>query len=79
MKTTQLALTTLLLWLAMFSEAFAVTTTRVYSSGIFVLAFIGFCALVVVVQLIPAIMTMCGMIKGALENSKKAAKAAAKN
>ena len=78
MKTTQCALTTGLLTLAMFSEAFAAGTTRVYSSGIFVLGFIGFCALVVVVQLIPAIMTMCGMIKGALENSKKTAKASAK-
>jgi len=77
MKTTQLTLTTVLLTLAMFSEAFAAGTTRVYSSGIFVLAFIGFCALVVVVQLIPAIMTLCGMIKGAVENSKTA-KAAAK-
>lgn len=79
MKTTQLTLVTVTLWLAMFSEAFAATTTRVYSSGIFVLAFIGFCALVVVVQLIPAIMTICGMIKGAVENSKKTAKSSAKN
>lgn len=79
MKSTQLALTTVLLWLAMFSEAFAVSTTRVYSSGIFVLGFIAFCALVVVVQMMPAIMTMCGMIKGALENSKKTAKESAKN
>lgn len=39
--------------------------TTVYSSGILVLGFIGFCALVVVVQLIPAIMTCIGMIKGA--------------
>ena len=79
MKTTQLTVTTVLLTLAMFSEAFAAGTTRVYSSGIFVLGFIGFCALVVVVQLIPAIMTMCGMIKGAMENSRKTAKASVKN
>lgn len=79
MKATQLTLTTVILTLAMFSEAFAATTTRVYSSGIFVLGFIGFCALVVVVQLIPAIMTMCGMIKGAMENSRKTAKASVKN
>jgi uncharacterized membrane protein len=79
MKTTQLTLTTVILTLAMFSEAFAASTTRVYSSGIFVLAFIGLCALVVVIQLIPAIMTMCGMIKGAMENSKKTAKASSEN
>ncbi|GAM08876.1 hypothetical protein OR1_01150 [Geobacter sp. OR-1] len=70
MKTTRLATTTVLLWLAMFGDAFAVTTTRVYSSGIFVLGFLAFCALVVVVQLIPAIMTLWGMLKGAAENSK---------
>jgi len=79
MKTTTLATTTVLLWLAMFGEAFAVSTTRVYSSGIFVLGFIAFCALVVVVQLIPAIMTMWGMLKGAADNAKESAKAEAKD
>jgi hypothetical protein len=44
--------------------AFASTTTKVYNSGILVLAFLGFCALVVVIQLIPAIITLCGMLKG---------------
>ena len=78
MKTTRLAMTTVLLWLAMFGDAFAVSTSRVYSSGIFVIGFLAFCALVVVVQLIPAIMTMWGMIKGATENSKKTAKASVK-
>jgi len=71
-------MTTGLLWLAMFGDAFAVSTNRVYSSGIFVLGFIAFCALVVVVQLIPAIMTMWGMIKGAAENSKNSEKATVK-
>ena len=75
MKTTRLALTTVLLWLATFGEALAVDTTKVYSSGIFVLAFLGFCALVVVVQLIPAIMTLWGMLKGAVNNAKESAKA----
>lgn len=79
MKTITLATTTVLLWLAMFGEAFAVSTTRVYSSGIFVLGFIAFCALIVVVQLIPAIMTMWGMLKGAAENAKESAKAEAKD
>ncbi|MBT0664710.1 hypothetical protein KI809_10405 [Geobacter pelophilus] len=78
MKTTRLALTTVLMWLAMFGDAFAVSTTRVYSSGIFVLGFIALCALVVVVQLIPAIMMLWGMIKGTAENSKNAVKVSAK-
>jgi hypothetical protein len=79
MKTTRLATTTVLLWLAMFGDAFAVSTNRVYSSGIFVLGFIAFCALVVVVQLIPAIMTLWGMLKGAADNAKNSAKAEAKD
>jgi hypothetical protein len=73
MKTTRLAMTTALLWLATFGEAFAANTTKVYSSGILVIGFIAVCALVVVIQLIPAIMTMWGMVKGTAENSKKAA------
>jgi hypothetical protein len=79
MKSAILATTTVMLWLAMFGEASAVSTTRVYSSGIFVLGFIGFCALVVVVQLIPAIMAMWGMLKGAAENAKNSAKVEAED
>lgn len=72
-------MTTGLLWLALFGEAFAATTTRVYSSGYFVLGFLGLCALVVVVQLIPALTTLWGMIRGAIENSKTADKVAARD
>ncbi len=50
--------------------AYAATTQRVYSSGILVLVFIGFVALVVVVQMIPAIITLVGMLRG-LASSKK--------
>ncbi len=53
--------------------AFAADTHKVYSSGILVLLFIGFVALVVVVQLIPAILTLCGMIKSLSSNRKTAA------
>jgi hypothetical protein len=79
MKTTRLAMVTVLLWLATFGEAFAASTTKVYSSGILVIGFLAVCALVVVVQLIPAIMTMCSMLKNAVENSKKAAAVTEKN
>ena len=34
------------------------------SSGIFVWVFLGFCALIVVAQIIPAILLMFGMAKG---------------
>jgi hypothetical protein len=44
--------------------AFAGTTTRVYSSSTLVLAFVGFLAMVVIIQLIPAIMTLIGSLKG---------------
>ncbi len=53
----------LALSLAAVSSAFA-STTRVYSSSTLVLVFVGFLALIVVIQLVPAIMTLFGAIKG---------------
>ena len=65
MKATNIITTTLALVLAAAPSVFAAgNTTKVYNSGILVLAFLGFCALVVVIQLIPAIITLCGMLKG---------------
>ena len=56
------------------TAAFAApATNKVYSSGLLVLLFLGFCALVVVAQLIPAMITLYGMIKGAVEARKMAA------
>lgn len=43
----------------------AIDTTLTYNSGILVLVFAGFLALVVVVQTIPAVITLYSMIKGA--------------
>ncbi len=57
------------------APAFAASSTKVYNSGLLVLAFLGFCALVVVAQLIPAIITLFGMIKGALSKSSEEADA----
>ena len=34
------------------------------NSGIFVWVFLGFCALIVVAQIIPAVLLMTGMVKG---------------
>jgi hypothetical protein len=68
----------LTVWVATINSAFASTTTKVYNSGILVLVFIGFVALVVVVQMIPAILTLLGMIKGLVrENKAKTAEARA--
>ena len=45
---------------------------KVYSSGILVLLFLGFCALVVVLQMIPAMMHLYGMIKGVTSKRSEA-------
>lgn len=51
--------------------AFAVDTTKVYSSGILVLVFLGICALFVVSQMIPAIILLCGMVKGLIKSMSR--------
>ena len=63
-------MSTLAVSLVAVPSAFA-GTTRVYSSGILVLAFVGFLALVVVIQLIPAIMTLFGALKGLTKKENK--------
>ena len=42
----------------------AAATNKVFVSGPLILLFLGFCALVVVIQCIPAIIMLYGMIKG---------------
>ena len=51
--------------------AFAVSTSVTYSSGILVLLFVGFCALIVVMQIIPAILILFGAIKAVKPVGKK--------
>ncbi|HXE95623.1 MAG TPA: hypothetical protein VN642_04420 [Dongiaceae bacterium] len=46
-------------------------TNKVFISGPLILLFLGFCALVVVIQCIPAIIMLYGMIKGAASNKEK--------
>ena len=76
MKTTSTIISTVALLLASLTTAFAsgsaayVDTSLTYNSGILVLAFAGFLALVVVVQLVPALISLYGMIKGAAEANK---------
>jgi len=64
-------MSTLAILLAAAPSAFASTTARVYSSSILVLAFVGFLALIVVIQLIPAIMTLFGVLKGLAKKGNK--------
>lgn len=60
------------------SYSYAASTSQVYMSGTLVLLFLGFCALVLTVQLIPAIIMLYGMIKGALDGKKEKSLSSAK-
>ena len=51
--------------------AMAADTTKTYTSGVLVLLFVGFCALLVVMQLLPAVLNLVGMTKKAIQDSKK--------
>lgn len=53
------------------SLAADVDTTKVYNSGFLVLAFLGFCAMIVVAQLIPAIILMVGSIRSMVKGMSK--------
>ena len=53
--------------------ALAVDTTKTYSSGILVGVFLAFCALIVVVQLMPTIMLLVGFVKGLINGTAKKA------
>ncbi|MDU0459817.1 MAG: hypothetical protein RW306_13920 [Geobacteraceae bacterium] len=46
------------------ATAFAASTLHEDNSGIFVWVFLGFCALIVVVQVMPAVILMLGFAKG---------------
>lgn len=46
------------------AAAIAATTGNVDNSGVFVWIFLGFCALIVVAQVIPALLLMFGLVKG---------------
>ena len=46
------------------ATAFAASTLHEDNSGIFVWIFLGFCALIVVVQVIPAVILMLGFANG---------------
>lgn len=76
MKPTTTIINTVTVLLASLTSAIAaaapgaVDTSLTFNSGILVLAFAGFLALVVVVQTIPAIITLYAMIKAAAEGSK---------
>ena len=58
------------------TNVWAAEGVRQDNSGIFVWAFLGMCALIVMAQLVPALMLLVGLIKGAVASvSKKEATA----
>ena len=67
MKTLSTVFSAVALCIATNSAALAssgAATNKVFVSGPLILLFLGFCALVVVIQCIPAIIMLYGMIKG---------------
>jgi len=62
------------------ATAFAANGLTEDSSGIFVWIFLGFCALIVVAQLVPALLLLTGMAKGVVSVVKEGmAHSASKN
>ncbi len=78
MKSTRVILSTLAGLLAAAPSAFASETVTVYCSSTLVLAFVGFLALVVVMQLIPAVMAVIGALKAMAKKSEEGELAASK-
>ena len=64
-----LMVTSTLLFMA--NPAFAVDTAKTYNSGILVGLFLAFCALVVVMQLMPTIVLLIGFVKGVIKGNDK--------
>lgn len=71
-------LITTLILMTLPTMALAASTTTTYSSGILVLGFVALCALIVVMQLIPAIMMLAGTLKALLSGRKEAKQVAGK-
>ncbi len=73
MKTLSTLFSTVALSLVTSTAALASSgaTNKVFVSGPLILLFLGFCALVVVIQCIPAIIMLYGMIKGTVSVVKE--------
>lgn len=71
-------LSTIAITMLLVTPAFAVDTATTYNSGILVLLFVGFCALLIVAQLVPAVLVLFGMTKAVAEGLSEK-RTAAKN
>jgi len=67
----QAAINTAVVFLMAAANAHAASTSKVFVSKLGIVIFLGFCALVLVVQLIPAMMTLYGMLKGVSKEHEK--------
>lgn len=63
--------TTLTLLAASPALSAQIDTSRTYSSGLLVGLFLGFCALIVVMQLVPSLIMLYGFIKGAFSKQAR--------
>ncbi|MBT1075011.1 hypothetical protein [Geobacter grbiciae] len=75
MKSSAPIINALVLLFGSVSSVFAASGAREDNSGIFVWIFLGFCALIVVLQLVPAVLMMLGMAKGLKRESPQEQKA----
>lgn len=64
-------LSTIAITMMLVSPAFAIDTAQTYNSGILTLLFVGFCALLIVAQLVPAVLTLFGMTKAVAQGVSK--------
>lgn len=69
-------LTSLALVLMVVSPVLAVDTSKTYSSGILILLFVGFCALLIVAQLVPALLALFGLTREAAQSGSRQQQAA---
>jgi len=67
----QAAANTAMVLLMTAATAHAESSNKVFVSKAGIVIFLGFCALVLVVQLIPAIVTLYGMLKGVSKEQAK--------
>lgn len=81
MRSVKTLLTTFAVLLMLVSPALAVDTSKTYNSGILILLFVGFCALIIVAQLVPALLALFGLTKEAARSTsgKKLAASAKKH
>ncbi|MFK5925390.1 MAG: hypothetical protein QM483_02055 [Desulfuromusa sp.] len=56
-------LSTIAITLMLVTPAFAIDTAQTYNSGILVMLLVGFCGLLIVAQLVPALLVLFGMTK----------------